>query len=64
MGIPILKDIPLLGFLFRHKVIAPQNIEVIVLITPTVVESVSEASERGLAGAVGASGAAGREFCR
>lgn len=44
-GIPILKDIPILGFLFGSTETSVNRTELIVLITPHVVKSISEAKK-------------------
>jgi len=44
-GIPFLKDIPLLGTLFRSKSKAVTRREMIILIRPTVLQTPVEASE-------------------
>lgn len=44
-GVPILKDIPYLGLLFKNKTTDLQRQELIVLIQPTVVENQDDAAE-------------------
>lgn len=38
-GVPILKDIPLLGALFSYKTKATENRDLVIFVTPTIVES-------------------------
>jgi type IV pilus secretin PilQ/predicted competence protein len=38
-GIPILKDVPLLGILFRYKTKSLENRDLVIFVTPTIVES-------------------------
>jgi len=38
-GIPVLKDIPILGYLFKHKKKKVENRDLIIFVTPTIVES-------------------------
>lgn len=45
IGIPILKDIPILGYLFGSTETSVNRTELIVLITPHVVKSISEAEK-------------------
>lgn len=42
-GIPLLKDIPILGYLFGYTTNADERTELVVMITPRVVRSVDEA---------------------
>jgi general secretion pathway protein D len=44
-GVPILKDIPGLGYLFKQKKTEGTKTELIFLITPHVIQSKSEADE-------------------
>jgi type II secretory pathway component GspD/PulD (secretin) len=37
-GVPVLKDIPLLGNLFKHSSKKSVNLDLLVFITPTIVE--------------------------
>jgi type IV pilus secretin PilQ/predicted competence protein len=46
VGLPILKDIPLLGYLFRYTQIRNENRDLIIFVTPTIVEGNLAASER------------------
>lgn len=38
-GIPVLKDIPILGYLFKHKKKKVENRDLIIFVTPTIVEN-------------------------
>jgi type IV pilus assembly protein PilQ len=38
-GIPILKDIPLLGVLFKYKTTSNENRDLVIFVTPTIVEN-------------------------
>ncbi len=44
-GVPLLKDIPVLGYLFKHTSRSKQNRELLVFITPTIVEGPVPAAE-------------------
>ena len=37
-GVPVLKDLPLLGYLFGSTSVRKQNIELVVLLTPRIME--------------------------
>jgi type IV pilus assembly protein PilQ len=39
VGLPVLKDIPLLGALFRHKTKTTENRDLVIFVTPTIVEN-------------------------
>ncbi len=38
-GVPILKDIPLLGMLFRYSQKITENRDLVIFVTPTIVEN-------------------------
>jgi type IV pilus assembly protein PilQ len=38
-GIPVLKDIPLLGAIFRYKITTSENRDLVIFVTPTIVEN-------------------------
>ena len=46
-GVPVLKDIPLLGPLFGHRTIRSEDLELVVIVTARLVQAAGSAEDRG-----------------
>jgi type II secretory pathway component GspD/PulD (secretin) len=46
-GVPFLMDVPILGGLFRHKSVIKQQRELVIFVTPKLVESFADAETPG-----------------